>query len=111
MRLQGLHHITAITGDARFAQLSEQARGWFHERNTADRAVYDRAAGRVHDGIDSGILNRHSGAESNIVAAQALLPELTVSARTYRPTLERLLQPSLAAGRTVDRQVDGGRSR
>lgn len=84
--------LATITGDPRFRQLSERARSWFHERNTAGRAVYDRAAGRVHDGIDSGILNRHSGAESNIVAAQALLPELTASAYTHRATLERLLR-------------------
>ena len=38
--------------------------------------AYDRASGRVHDGIDDGRLNANSGAESNIVAAQALLPEV-----------------------------------
>lgn len=89
--LFGVERLAAITGERRSTQLAESARAWFHERNAARRAVYDPAAGKVHDGIDAGILNRHSGAESNIVAAQALLPELTVSAKMHRPTLERLL--------------------
>jgi hypothetical protein len=38
--------------------------------------VYDRDAGRVHDGIDEGVLNPHSGAESNIVGAQALFDDV-----------------------------------
>ncbi|MDE3194206.1 MAG: hypothetical protein KGN00_11010 [Chloroflexota bacterium] len=87
----GVERIAAVTGEPRFARLAERARAWFHERNAAGQAVYDRAAGRVHDGIDAGILNQHSGAESNIMAAQALLPELTVAARTYRRSLEQLL--------------------
>lgn len=89
----GVARLASITGDRRFAQLAERARAWFHERNSSGRAVYDRAAGLVHDGIDAGILNRASGAESNIVAAQALLPELTVAAAIHRETLERLLPP------------------
>jgi hypothetical protein len=43
--------------------------------------VYDRVNGRVTDGIDDGRLNPHSGAESNIVGAQALLPD--VAARVH----------------------------
>jgi hypothetical protein len=42
--------------------------------------VYDRRAGRVHDGIDNGVLNRCSGAEANIVGAQALLADVIASA-------------------------------
>jgi hypothetical protein len=87
----GVDRLAAVTGDPRFRQLAELARAWFHERNTAERAVYDRAAGKVHDGIDSGVINLNSGAESNIVAAHALLPELGVSAKTHRPAIERLL--------------------
>lgn len=87
----GVDRLAAVTGDPRFRQLAERARGWFHERNTAERPVYDRAAGKVHDGIDSGVINRSSGAEANIVGGQALFPELSVSARTHRTALERLL--------------------
>jgi len=38
--------------------------------------VYDRAAGRVADGVDSVELNPHSGAESNVVGAQALIDDV-----------------------------------
>jgi hypothetical protein len=64
------------TGDPRYARLREDARAWFDGRNTAHAPVYDRVNGRVADGIDDGRLNPHSGAESNIVAAQALLPDV-----------------------------------
>ena len=87
----GVERLAAVTGERRFALLSERARAWFKERNPARRAAYDRAAGRVHDGIDLGVLNAHSGAESNIAAAQALLPELVRSMRDHRTTIEGLL--------------------
>jgi len=64
------------TGEAAYARWRAQARAWFDGRNTAAKPVYDRVNGRVHDGIDDGRLNPHSGAESNIVGAQALLPDV-----------------------------------
>ena len=64
------------TGENAYARWREHARAWFDGRNTAGRPVYDRAAGRVLDGVDHGIVNPHSGAESNIVGAQALFPEI-----------------------------------
>jgi hypothetical protein len=64
------------TGDRSYLRWRDQARAWFDGRNTASRPVYDRANGRVLDGIDEGRLNPHSGAESNIVGAQALLPDV-----------------------------------
>jgi hypothetical protein len=64
------------TGGASYARWRDQARAWFDGRNSASRPVYDRENGRVHDGIDDGRLNPHSGAESNIVGAQALLPDV-----------------------------------
>lgn len=66
----------AITGEPYFADLARMARAWFDGRNTAGAPVYDRDAGRVHDGIDGGLLNPHSGAESNIVSAQALIHDV-----------------------------------
>lgn len=66
----------ALTGEPRFADLAAKARAWFDGRNTAGAPVYDRDAGRVHDGIDDGVLNPHSGAESNIVSAQALIDDV-----------------------------------
>jgi hypothetical protein len=66
------------TGGASYARWRDQARAWFDGRNSASQPVYDRANGRVLDGIDDGRLNPHSGAESNIVGAQALLPDVAV---------------------------------
>jgi hypothetical protein len=64
------------TGETGYARLRDSAREWFYGRNSAGLPVYDRVEGRVHDGIDDGRINRHSGAESNIVGAQALLPDV-----------------------------------
>ena len=64
------------TGDARYVAAARDARAWYDGRNPAGLPVYDRAAGRVADGIDDGRLNPHSGAESNVLGAQALLTEV-----------------------------------
>jgi hypothetical protein len=64
------------TGEAVYSRWRDQARAWFDGRNSASQPVYDRVNGRVSDGIDDGRLNPHSGAESNIVGAQALLPDV-----------------------------------
>ena len=71
-----LDRLAQFTGEPRFVELADKARAWFDGRNSAGRAVYDRGAGRVYDGIDHGTVNARSGAESNIVAAQALLEEV-----------------------------------
>ncbi len=84
----GVEQLAVVTGDARFAHLAELARAWFHGRNPAGRSVYDQAAGRVSDGVDDGVLNAHSGAESNIAGAQALLPEIACRIGTYRAAIE-----------------------
>jgi hypothetical protein len=75
-----LEKLEMVTGDAQFTDLAAKARAWFDGRNPARRPVYDRRAGRVHDGIDDGVLNRCSGAEANIVGAQALLADVIASA-------------------------------
>ena len=64
------------TGDPAYSRWRDQARAWFDGRNSASLPIYDRVNGRVGDGIDDGRLNPHSGAESNIVGAQALLPDV-----------------------------------
>ena len=74
--IYSLERLATITGDPQFGLLSEKARAWFDGRNPAGRPVYDRDAGRVHDGVDGGLLNPHSGAESNVVAAQALIDDV-----------------------------------
>jgi hypothetical protein len=74
--IYSVERLAALTKDPRFADLTRKARAWFDGRNPAARAVYDRDEGRVHDGIDDGVLNQHSGAESNIVGAQALIDDV-----------------------------------
>jgi hypothetical protein len=85
------------TNEAVYATLRDHARAWFDGRNTAGLPVYDRVVGRVADGVDDGHLNEHSGAESNVVGAQALFPEVArratelldeVSPQLERPTVE-----------------------
>jgi hypothetical protein len=67
--------------DKRYRILADEARAWFGGRNSAGLAVYDREKGRVADGIDHGLLNDNSGAESNIVGAQTLFDEVQVTAK------------------------------
>ncbi len=68
--------LACATGEARYARLARLAREWFDGRNPAGWPVYDRERGRVGDGIDRGVVNRASGAESNVVGAQALLDDV-----------------------------------
>jgi hypothetical protein len=77
-----LTRLGEVTGRADYLALAADARAWFDGRNPASRPVYDREAGRVNDGLDGARLNAHSGAESNIVAAQALLEDAIALALT-----------------------------
>jgi len=72
-----MERLADATGDARYAAAARDARAWFDGRNPAGRAVYDRVAGRVADGVDGVDLNPHSGAESNVVGAQTFLDDVT----------------------------------
>jgi hypothetical protein len=83
-----VERIATITGDPLFARLTRMGRAWFHGRNPAHASVCDAATGRVHDGIDDGVLNAHAGAESNIVGAQALLDEVVASLVPSLPVIE-----------------------
>jgi hypothetical protein len=71
-----------VTGRSDYAALADDARAWFAGRNPCNSPVYDRSAGRVADGIDGTKLSTHSGAEANIVAAQALFRDTTALAYT-----------------------------
>lgn len=83
-----LERLRVVTGEPRFDELWRMARGWFDGRNPARRAVYDREEGRVYDGIDHGVLNVHSGAESNVVGGQALLDQVIRTAPLLAPLVE-----------------------
>lgn len=84
-----------VTGDPRFDELWRLARGWFDGRNPARCAVYDRDEGRVYDGIDNGVLNVHSGAESNVVGGQALLDQVIRTAPLLTTAIETCFVPDV----------------
>jgi len=79
--VDAMDRLAAATGEAGYDRLAADARAWFDGRNTAGAPVYDRERGRVADGIDGGRVSRASGAESNIVGAQALFAQVAESAR------------------------------
>jgi len=83
-----VERLASVTGDRVFRDLARKARAWFAGRNTAGRPVYDSSAGRVHDGIDEGVVNPHSGAESNVVGAQALITDLVRVAPALFPVVD-----------------------
>ncbi len=69
-----LDRLREVDGEP-WAGLATEARAWFDGRNPAGSPVYDRARGRVADGIDDGRISANSGAEANLVAAEALTEE------------------------------------
>jgi hypothetical protein len=75
-----LDELARATGDDRWQALAADARAWFDGRNGAAQPVYDRELGRVADGVDEHRISDNSGAESNIVAAEALLDVAVTSA-------------------------------
>jgi len=79
--VDAMDRLAAVTGEAGYERLAADARAWFDGRNTAGAPVYDRERGRVADGIDHGRVSDSSGAESNIVGAQALFDQIAESAR------------------------------
>ncbi|MGD0055840.1 MAG: hypothetical protein ABSC34_10455 [Acidimicrobiales bacterium] len=82
-----MRRVAMASGEPAYLDLARQARAWFDGRNPAGRAVYDRVKGRVADGIDDGRLNENSGAESNIVTAQALFGDVLATAERFDPAL------------------------
>ncbi|MGB7805681.1 MAG: hypothetical protein WBM72_08760, partial [Actinomycetota bacterium] len=85
-----LDRLAAATGEERWTALAQDARAWFDGSNTAGAPVYDRARGRVADGIDEGRISENSGAEANIEAGGALLDAAGESASL----LARMLPPT-----------------
>jgi hypothetical protein len=80
--IYSLTRLGEVTGRDDYLVLAADARAWFDGRNPSHRPVYDRDAGRVGDGLDGTTLNTHSGAESNIAAAQALPSDTIALAMT-----------------------------
>ena len=78
----GLDRLHEATGDPRWERLASDARAWFDGRNAAGAPVYDRARGRVADGVDGDRVSENSGAEANIVGAEALFADALEVAAT-----------------------------
>src|SRR6185437_2030045 len=93
--IYAVERLRAVIGEPRFDALWLLARAWFDGRNPARSAVYDREEGRVYDGIDAGVLNVHSGAESNVVGAQALLDQVIRTTPLLAPLVEKSFAPDV----------------
>jgi hypothetical protein len=76
-----LGRLAEVTGASEYSALAVAARGWFDGRNPAGRPVYSRSAGRIGDGVDGHRVSSESGAEANIVGAQALFDDAVSLAR------------------------------
>ena len=83
----GLDRLAVAAGDDTWSELAALTRVWFDGRNPAGSAVYDRARGRVADGVDGTTVSRNSGAEANIEAAAALPDDAVASAPLAEPLL------------------------
>jgi hypothetical protein len=76
-----LTRVAEVSGTPTYAALAGMARSWFDRRNSAGQPIYDRRAGRVSDGVDGRRVSGNSGAEANIVGAQALFEDAAKLAR------------------------------
>ena len=65
--------LAVVTGHDRYTDMTRKALRWFDGRNPAGAVIYNRATGRVADGLDEGRLSESSGAEANITACLALM--------------------------------------
>lgn len=80
-----MDRLAAVTGLPRYSEMARVARSWFGGRNPGGAVIYDRAKGRVADGLDGARLSERSGAEANITAGLALQadPEVLSLARGW----------------------------
>jgi len=83
-----MDRLAAVTGRPRYAEMAAVARSWFGGRNPGRAAIYDRAKGRVADGLDGTRVSDRSGAEANITAGLALQgdPDVLSLARGWTRT-------------------------
>jgi hypothetical protein len=81
-----MDRLAAATGRRRYGDLARKARGWFDGQNAARTPIYDRAVGRVADGLDDARVSDSSGAEANITACLALLGDPGVLEQARRWT-------------------------
>jgi hypothetical protein len=73
-----LDRLASVDGGP-WPELATDARAWFDRRDDRGHVVYDREAGRVADGVDEGRVSENSGAEANVVGAEALFDDALAS--------------------------------
>ena len=83
--IAGLERLKETTGNSAYGESADLGRAWFDGRNPGGVMVYDRVHGRVADGVDSGVLNPNSGAESNICGGLALFEGTVALAGSLSP--------------------------
>lgn len=88
--IEGCDALAIAFPEGPYRKWAQTARQWFDGRNNAHMPVYDRELGRVGDGIDNGVVNRSSGAESNIMAGFALLDDLIQRVPSFTPLLQEM---------------------
>jgi len=91
-----LTRLASVTGVPQYSSLAAESRQWFDGRNPAGLAVYDRGAGRIGDGVDNGVVSSNSGAEANIVGAEAVFDDAVAVANALGES--EALPLSLRAG-------------
>ncbi len=69
----GYFALSDATGREVFAELGGLMTSWLHGNNMLHEPMYDPATGRTFDGLERGVINRNSGAESTITALLALV--------------------------------------
>jgi len=69
----GLFELAEATGKVVYAELGGLMTSWLLGNNELREPLYDPASGRTYDGLERGVINRNSGAESTITALLALL--------------------------------------
>lgn len=69
----GLFAIADASGKEVFDELGGLMTSWLFGNNEFRRAMYDGETGRAFDGLERGVINQNSGAESTITALMALI--------------------------------------
>ncbi len=69
----GLFALADATGKDVYDRLGGLMTGWLLGNNTLRQPLYDPDTGRIYDGLERGVINRNSGAESTITGLMALI--------------------------------------
>lgn len=69
----GLFALADATGKEVYDRLGGLMTGWLLGNNTLRQPLYEPDSGRIYDGLERGVINRNSGAESTITGLMALV--------------------------------------